>query len=84
MCGITNTSPSLLLHPLDFMGAEDDRDLWFFPGMRMGWSRKHQLLDGFFDVLLRQFGAMTVGEHVAAPGREPGLQSFAPRFSHTS
>lgn len=84
MCKITNTSPSLLLHPLDFLGAEDDRDLWFFPGMSMGWSRKHQLLNGFFDVLLRQFEAMTVGEHVAALGREPGLRSFVPHFSHTS
>lgn len=29
------TTPSLLLHPLDFLGAEDDRDLRFFPGMSM-------------------------------------------------
>jgi hypothetical protein len=84
MCQITNTSPSLLLHPLDFLGAEDDRDLRFFPGMSMGWPRKHQLLDDFFDVLLRQFEAMTIGEHVAALGRGPGLRSFAPHFSHTS
>jgi hypothetical protein len=84
MCQITSTSPSLLLHPLDFLGSEDDRDLGFFPGMSMGWPRKHQLLDGFFDVLLRQFEAMTVGEHVAALGRGDGLRSFAPHFSHTS
>jgi hypothetical protein len=26
-CKLTGTTPSLLLYPLDFMGAEDDSDL---------------------------------------------------------
>jgi hypothetical protein len=82
LCRTTDTSPSLLLHPLDFMGAEDDRDLWFFPGMRMGRARKLRLLDGFFELLLRQFEAMTVGEHVEALAAAPPLRSFVPRFSH--
>ena len=30
---MTGTNPSLLLHPLDFMGREDCPALAFFPGM---------------------------------------------------
>lgn len=31
----TETPPSLLLHPPDFLGAEDDQDLQYLPGMNM-------------------------------------------------
>jgi hypothetical protein len=33
MCRAAGVGPSLLLHPLDFMGCDDDRDLAFFPAM---------------------------------------------------
>ena len=33
MCRMTGIAPSLLLHPLDFMGCDDDSDLAFFPAM---------------------------------------------------
>lgn len=33
MCRAVGVGPSLLLHPLDFMGCDDDRDLAFFPAM---------------------------------------------------
>lgn len=82
MCVLTNTTPSLLLHPLDFLGAEDDRDLWFFPGMRMGRARKLELMDRFFDMLLRRFDPMTIGEHVESLRAQPALPAFEPRFSH--
>ncbi|MGB7327852.1 MAG: hypothetical protein WBD31_23455 [Rubripirellula sp.] len=41
MCKLTRTPPSLLLHPPDFMGQEDDSDMAYFPAMNM--SRKDKL-----------------------------------------
>jgi peptidoglycan/xylan/chitin deacetylase (PgdA/CDA1 family) len=35
LCRATGTPPSLLLHPPDFLGCEDDEDMAYFPGMRM-------------------------------------------------
>ena len=35
LCKLTRTPPSLLLHPPDFMGCEDDSDMAYFPGMKM-------------------------------------------------
>ena len=38
---LTGTSPSLLLHPTDFLGLEDDADMAYFPAMNR--SRKEKL-----------------------------------------
>ena len=35
LCQLTNTPPSLLLHPPDFLGQEDDSDMAYFPAMNM-------------------------------------------------
>jgi len=40
LCRITGTPPSLLLHPPDFLGREDDADMAYFPGMKMGRDDK--------------------------------------------
>lgn len=40
MCRMTGTAPSLLLHPPDFLGREDDQDMAYFPGMKMSRNDK--------------------------------------------
>ena len=35
LCRVTGSPPSLLLHPPDFLGREDDSDMAFFPAMNM-------------------------------------------------
>jgi peptidoglycan/xylan/chitin deacetylase (PgdA/CDA1 family) len=39
-CRLLNVAPSLLLHPLDFLTAEDEPALAFFPAMRMRRDEK--------------------------------------------
>ena len=82
MCRMTRTEPSLLLHPLDFMGVEDDSDLRFFPAMTMPLSKKMELLDGFFTLLLQDFQSMTMGEHVQNLKAGITLRGYTPTFSH--
>lgn len=40
LCKVTGTPPSLLLHPPDFMGQEDDTDMAYFPAMNMPRDKK--------------------------------------------
>lgn len=80
MCKMTGTEPSLLLHPLDFLGSEDDDDLAAFPGMKLPLTRKLELMDAFFERLLRSFRPVTMGEHVAQIEARGGLKQFAPKF----
>lgn len=41
LCKLTGTPPSLLLHPPDFLGQEDDSEMAYFPGMKL---QRHQKL----------------------------------------
>lgn len=82
MCRLTGTEPSLLLHPLDFMGKEDDADLGFFPAMNMPAVDKLELMDRLFTLLLGKFDSMPVGAYVAAIDDAERLRQFDPEFSH--
>ena len=67
LCRATGTEPSLLFHPLDFMGADDDRQvLDFFPGMRLSSATKIEVLDKCMGMIRRYFRTATIGEHLDA------------------
>lgn len=82
MCRLTRTEPSLLLHPLDFMGREDDSDLAFFPAMNMATDTKIALMHGFFDLLEKHFTPMPIGEYIAQLDTTPSLTHYTPKFAH--
>lgn len=65
MCRIMGVQPSILLHPLDFLGAEDDSDLAFFPGMNQPAQRKIDLLSDCIGMMTRQFNVVTMRQHAA-------------------
>jgi peptidoglycan-N-acetylglucosamine deacetylase len=57
--------PSILLHPLDFMGVEDKTGLEFFPAMRTSYKPKCDLMDWMFAKLQKHFTVLPMGEHAA-------------------
>ena len=63
LCRYLGVEPSLLLHPLDFMGAEDASDLSFFPGMDLNFSHKLKIVTAAIDCLSRNFRPVTMLEH---------------------
>jgi peptidoglycan-N-acetylglucosamine deacetylase len=73
LCWLCKVEPSLLLHPLDFLGADDEPDLAFFPAMQMRSAEKvafvHEVLADFG----RRFQVMPLGEHAAVLGRQCDL-----------
>lgn len=82
MCRLTRTEPSLLLHPLDFLGAEDDTDLGFFPAMNMPLSKKLDMMDNFFELLLARFRPCPIGAYLEDLATKGSLRQFAPEFSN--
>lgn len=64
-CRLLNVGPSILLHTLDFLGAEDEPDLSFFPGMRLSSSQKHEMLAMVWMTLASHFRVVTMREHAA-------------------
>lgn len=65
MCRATHTPLSLLLHPLDFLGGDDDGDLSFFPAMNMRSEKKLELMSDLISMMQRDFQVLTMREHAA-------------------
>ena len=82
LCRATRTEPSLLLHPLDFMGREDDRDLAFFPAMNMPLDTKLEVMAELFDLFEGSFTACTLGEFAGQLRTSSGLREYRPSFAH--
>lgn len=66
MCRLTGTPPSILLHPLDFLGCDDDPDLAFFPAMDKPAEWKLAVMSDILGSLATRFAVVPMGEHAAA------------------
>ncbi len=63
MCNAMGVEPSLLLHPLDFLGAEDAPELKFFPGMNLPAEEKLTILGEIIEAYSKQFTVIQMCEH---------------------
>ncbi|MCU1456937.1 MAG: dependent oxidoreductase [Actinomycetia bacterium] len=79
-CKLTGTEPSLLLHPLDFLGGDDLEELAFFPGMELSAEVKMGHVGTFLDAFEARFRVGTMGEHAAALNARTDLELVQPRF----
>jgi hypothetical protein len=78
LCQLTRTTPSLLLHPLDFLGCDDTQDLEFFPGMRVPSAKKLAWLAEVIDHFRSQYRIVTLREQASmmgVPSRQPCVAS---------
>jgi peptidoglycan-N-acetylglucosamine deacetylase len=65
-CRLNRLQPSLLLHPLDFLGGDEVPELSFFPGMSLPSARKHALAERLLGGMVRRFDVVTMRQHAAA------------------
>lgn len=63
VCDWTGVQPSLLFHPLDFIGGDDVSSLAFFPAMDMPGRRKVELLHRWVEAIQARFQVVTMAEH---------------------
>jgi hypothetical protein len=75
---MASVGPSLLLHPLDFLGGDDVSSLAFFPGMAMRGREKTALTAEFLDMYADRFEIATVGGHAAAAAASNALPVVEP------
>jgi hypothetical protein len=66
LCRMTDTPPSILLHPLDFLGCDDVTDLSFFPAMNLPSEIKLARVRSYLQRLAKRFEIVTIGEQVEA------------------
>jgi len=81
LCRLRKVEPSILLHPLDFLGADDVAELAFFPAMGMAGRAKTELVGQFVDQLTDRYRVTTMRDHVEDIERRGGLPTVTPRFT---
>jgi peptidoglycan-N-acetylglucosamine deacetylase len=65
LCRMFGVMPSLLLHPLDFLGNDDEPELGFFPGMKQSASQKLARLSRLLKDYQNRFEVLSMSQHVA-------------------
>ena len=65
LCRLTNTSPSLLLHPLDFLGVDEFPNLRFFPGMNQPGQQKINAVNEFLNVFKDHYQVVPLQQFVS-------------------
>jgi hypothetical protein len=63
LCRLTGVQPSLLLHPLDFLGCDDVQELSFFPAMKLPSAKKLRVVGKVLHLFSNQFHVVTMQEH---------------------
>ncbi len=77
-CRLFGVEPSILLHPLDFLGGEDVPRLKFFPSMKMTGKAKIDIVEKCLGSLINHFDVKTVGEHAAIVANRKHILQVAP------
>ena len=76
MCRLTGIEPSILLHPLDFIGNDDVGELAFFPGMDVSVEHKLDIVSGVLDGLGKSHKLVTMQEHAETIGTPTRIMAF--------
>jgi hypothetical protein len=80
LCRLTGTEPSLILHPTDFLGCDDTKDLSFFPAMGISSERKMELVSKILGILSAEFNVLTLGQQAQRVAQKSNLPIVEPRF----
>jgi hypothetical protein len=83
LCRRTDTAPSILLHPLDFMSSGDCPALRFFPGMDLPLERKLHLASEMLAMLTDRYEIVTVDEHASRAAAGAAVSKTRQPVFHT-
>lgn len=76
-CRLTGVEPSLLLHPLDFLGGDEEPDLGFFPAMKMAGAAKRDFVREVLADFSRRFHVLPLDEYAAIVGERSNLKTVS-------
>jgi hypothetical protein len=85
LCRLMRVQPSLLLHPLDFMGGEDVPELAFFPAMNQPSYKKVALVGKILEILSKHYAIAPMSVHAEAiKQNQAKLNAVTPHFYHSA
>ncbi|HXY48735.1 MAG TPA: polysaccharide deacetylase family protein [Terriglobales bacterium] len=79
LCRLTAVQPSLLLHPLDFLGCDDTSELAFFPAMKLGSEPKLRIMSEIVGIYCSTYSVLSMREHADRLLRKGELSSVNAR-----
>jgi len=77
VCRLTGVEPSLLLHPLDFLGGDEEPALGFFPAMRMRGAQKRAFVRDLLADFSRQFRVVSLDEYAGVVAERSNLKTVS-------
>jgi len=80
LCQLTRTAPSLLLHPLDFLGADDVKELAFFPAMDMSSAEKLKVVGELLAIYSKFFTIVPMWQHARMHAEKIQTKLVVPNF----
>jgi hypothetical protein len=90
LCNLSGIEPSLLLHPLDFMGGDDLEALAFFPGMNQNSATKMSRMERLLADLAARYDVEPMAAHAARltraalPMRRPDFRANPTPSGHSA
>ncbi len=84
LCRCAGVEPSLLLHPLDFLGGDEISELRFFPAMNLPGALKRERVARYIGDLARQFEIVDMGTHAERLEQRGNLRSRRPNLPATT
>ncbi len=80
LCQVARVQPSLLLHPLDFLGCEDSDQLAFFPAMDLRSEVKIKMVGELLGIYANHFTILPLGEYVNSIMQADYIRTIKPYF----
>ena len=81
LCRLRGVEPSLLLHPLDFLGGDDIDALKFFPAMKMSGVEKVEICEELLADFRDAFNVLPMGAHARRIGAGGAVPLRMPAFA---
>jgi len=81
-CRLLGVEPSILLHPLDFLGKDDLKTLSFFPGMNLLAEDKLERVRMYLSDFVRQFRVLPIGSYADIVLQRSRVPVRPPVFHH--
>jgi hypothetical protein len=78
LCRLSSTQPSLLLHPLDFLGGDEVPDLSFFPAMKIDGNPKRKMLVRLLSIVSSNHSVLPMSAHADAALASHSLSRRSP------
>jgi peptidoglycan-N-acetylglucosamine deacetylase len=80
LCRVAGVEPSIVLHPTDFLGSEDEQGLLFIPGMGLPLEKKLEFVNEVLNRLKGAYSVVTLREHAAMVAQRTTLAVMSPSF----